>query len=155
MLKIFENRVCSFIFTLFMLFFVQTVEGNAGFVQNHFQEVGISSTLEKIVATLEKRIVTEAVDKAVIHDVEGQNGLSFVKGIVGKNPGKDPGKDHGKKKGSLFSGFEFDIGKGCAVLLGGACVVGLVASICIGEFVTALASVAGLTALVAHYIPEN
>ncbi|WP_208441816.1 hypothetical protein [Bartonella raoultii] len=153
MFKIFENRVCSFIFTLFILFFVQTVEGNASFVQNQFQEVGISATLEKIVATLEKSVVTETVDKTVIRDVEGQKGLSFVKGILGK--GKNPGKDPGKDKGSRFSGYKFDVSKGCAVLWGGACVAGLVASICVGEFVTALASLAGLTALAAAYIPEN
>ncbi|QEE12588.1 hypothetical protein [Bartonella krasnovii] len=72
MFKIFENRVYSIIFTLFILFFIQTVEGNAGFVQNQFQEVGT-------VAILEKNVVVEAVDKAVIHDVEGQDGFAFGK----------------------------------------------------------------------------
>lgn len=48
MFKIFKNRVCSFTFTLFILFFVQIIEGNASFVKNQFQEVGIVTTLEKI-----------------------------------------------------------------------------------------------------------
>ncbi|WP_273789414.1 hypothetical protein [Bartonella sp. ML70XJBT] len=72
MFKIFENRVRSIIFTLFILFFIQTVEGNASFVQNQIQEVGI-------VTILEKNVVIEAVDRAVIHDVGGQDGLSFGK----------------------------------------------------------------------------
>ncbi len=41
MFKIFKNSVCSFTFTLLILFFVQIIEGNASFVKKQFQEVEI------------------------------------------------------------------------------------------------------------------
>ncbi|UNF28691.1 hypothetical protein [Bartonella krasnovii] len=160
MFKIFESRVCSFIFTLFILFFVQTVEGNASFVQNQFREEGI-------VATLEKRVVTQAVDKAVIYDIEGQNGFSFVKGILGigkgkdhgKDPGKNPGKDPGKNKGSRFFGsefnFNFNLEKGFATMLGGTCVIGLVASFCIGDLMGVAASLLGMATSLAIYTDDE
>ncbi|WP_208442334.1 hypothetical protein [Bartonella raoultii] len=164
MFKIFENRVCSFIFTLFILFFVQTMEGNASLVQNQFQGVGISATLEKIVETLEKRVITETVDKAVIHDVEGQKGLSFVKGIMGigigkdqdkdkdQDQGKDQGKDHSKRKCNFFSGFNFGIVNGFNVLWAGACSLSLVVSLCVGDVMGAAASFLGIVGAVVNYV---
>ncbi|WP_144756215.1 hypothetical protein [Bartonella saheliensis] len=158
MFKIFENRVCSFIFTLFILFFVQTMEGNASLVQNQFQGVGISATLEKIVETLEKRVITETVDKAVIHDVEGQKGLSFVKGIMGigkdkdKDKDQDQGKDQGKRKYNFFSGFNFDMVNGFNVLWAGACSLSLVVSLCVGDVMGAAASFLGIVGAVVNYV---
>ncbi|WP_375623880.1 MULTISPECIES: hypothetical protein [unclassified Bartonella] len=61
----FKNRVCSFTFTLFILFFVQTVEGNASFVNNKLQE-----RMAITISTLEKNVSIKTLDIAVIQDVE-------------------------------------------------------------------------------------
>ncbi|WP_455465738.1 hypothetical protein [Bartonella sp. B39] len=70
MFKIFKNRMFLYVFTAFILFSVQTVDGNASIVTARFQE-------GKIV--LGKNTVMETVDKAVIRDDEGQGGLAFGK----------------------------------------------------------------------------
>ncbi|WP_208436236.1 hypothetical protein [Bartonella phoceensis] len=112
MFKIFENHVCSFIFTVFILFFVQTLEGNASFVKNQFQE-------SRIVSTLEKSVVIEALDRDVIHNLEGQNEFTFGK----------------VEKVSAFSGTAF---------WGGIGVLSLLASLCVGDMVGAVVSLLGM-----------
>ncbi|WP_019220134.1 hypothetical protein [Bartonella florencae] len=72
MFKIFKNRVYSLFFTVFILFFVQTVEGNASFVKDQFQRGGI-------LATREKTVVIEAVDELLAHKFEGESAFDFVK----------------------------------------------------------------------------
>ncbi|EJF84869.1 hypothetical protein [Bartonella rattimassiliensis] len=99
MFKLFKNRICSFIFTLFIIFFVQTVEGNASFVKNKFQG-------EEIISTLEKSVVIKAEDRAVIYDLEGQNRFSFEKA----------------EKVSAYSGSAFWGGIGIFSLLASLCV---------------------------------
>ncbi|WP_375703613.1 hypothetical protein [Bartonella sp. AD13SXNS] len=115
MFKIFKNRVCSFTFALFILFFVQTVEGNASFVKNQFQEGGI-------VSTLEKSAVVKAVDRVVIHDLEGQNEVALGKA----------------EKVAAFSASAFWDGIGVLLLLSALCtgdIIGTVVSL-VGLFCT-------------------
>ncbi|WP_375607363.1 MULTISPECIES: hypothetical protein [unclassified Bartonella] len=112
MFKIFKNRVCSFTFTLFILFFVQTIEGNASFVKNQFQEGGI-------VSTLEKSAVVKAVDRVVIHNIEGQNEVALGK----------------PEKAAAFSGSAF---------WGGIGILSLLASLCIGDVLGAVVSLFGI-----------
>ncbi|GAA5100887.1 hypothetical protein [Bartonella acomydis] len=115
MFKIFKNRVCSFVFTLFILFFVQTVEGNANFVKNQFHE-------EEIISTLEKNVVIKAEDRAIIYDIGKQNEFSFEK----------------SEKVAAFSGSAFWGGIGVVSFLISLCVgdfIGAVVSL-LGMFCT-------------------
>ncbi|WP_375659306.1 hypothetical protein [Bartonella sp. MR30HLJHH] len=118
MFKIFKNRVCSFTFTLFILFFVQTIEGNASFVKNQFQErVAVTiSTLEKNVAI---RAVDRAVDRAVIQGVEEQDAIALGKA----------------EKTAAFSG---------AAFWGGIGIISLLASLCVGDVLGAVVSLWGI-----------
>ncbi|WP_175869021.1 hypothetical protein [Bartonella gabonensis] len=142
MFKIFKNRVFSFTFTLLILFFVQIIEENASFVQNQFQEVGI-------VATLEKNIVTEAVGRAVIHDIEKQNGFYLVKGIgIGKNKGNDKGNNNGSY------GFGLDFVDGVAVMVGGLWLTGFIVSACIGNIIGTTVSLLGVIGVL-NYIGDR
>ncbi len=88
------------------------MEGNASLVKNQFQE-------GRIISTLEKSIVIEALDRAVIHDLAGQNRFAFGK----------------VEKVSVFSGSAF---------WGGIGIVSLFASLCVGDFVSAVVSLVGL-----------
>ncbi|EJF83302.1 hypothetical protein [Candidatus Bartonella washoeensis] len=73
MFKIFQNRLCLCVLTAFILCFVQTVESYANSTKERFQEVAPFA----VVVANGKNIVP--VDMAVIHDVEGQDGLAFGK----------------------------------------------------------------------------
>ncbi|ACS51757.1 hypothetical protein [Bartonella grahamii] len=114
MFKIFKNRVCSFTFTLFILFFVQTIEGNASFVKNQFQE-----RVAVTISTLEKNVTIKAVDRAVIQGVEEQDGIALGK----------------VEKTAAFSG---------AAFWGGIGILSLLASLCVGDVLGAVVSLWGI-----------
>ncbi|WP_375637765.1 MULTISPECIES: hypothetical protein [unclassified Bartonella] len=114
MFKIFKNRVCSFTFTLFILFFVQTIAGNASFLKNQFQE-----RMAITISTLEKNVAIKTVNRAVIQGVEEQDGIA-----VGK-----------AEKAAAFSGSAF---------WGGVGILSLLASLCIGDVLGAVLSLWGI-----------
>ncbi|WP_375678926.1 MULTISPECIES: hypothetical protein [unclassified Bartonella] len=110
MFKIFKNRVCSFTFTLFIIFFVQTIEGNASFVKNKVQE-----KMAITIPTLEKNVAIKAVDRVVIQGVEEQDVIALGK----------------PEKAAAFSGSAF---------WGGIGILSLLASLCIGDVLGAVVS---------------
>ncbi|MBB4076795.1 hypothetical protein GGR08_001104 [Bartonella fuyuanensis] len=112
MFKIFKNRVGSFVFTVFILFFIQTVEGNASFVKNRFQEWETASTLEK-------SVIIEVGDRAVIHDLEEKKGFALRK----------------VEKVAMFSASAF---------WGGIGIVSLLSALCVGDIFSAVVSLLGL-----------
>lgn len=114
MFKIFKNRVCSFTFTLLILFFVQIIEGNASFVKNQFQE-----STAVIVSTAENNAVIKVVDSAIIYGVGEQNSVAFGRA----------------EKVSAYSGSAF---------WGGIGIVSLLASLCCGDIVGAVVSILGM-----------
>ncbi|WP_273719123.1 MULTISPECIES: hypothetical protein [Bartonella] len=114
MFKIFKNRVCSFTFTLFILFFVQIIEGNASFVKNQFQE-----RMAVTVSTEDNNAVIKAADRAVIYGVEKQDGVSFGK----------------VEKVSAFSGSAF---------WGGIGILSLLASLWGGDILGTVVSLLGI-----------
>ncbi|WP_142417048.1 hypothetical protein [Bartonella massiliensis] len=115
MFKIFKNRVCSFSVTLFILFFIQTVEGNASFEKTQFPEEMAST-----VSIAEKNAVIKAADKAVIiYSVEAQDGVALEK----------------VEKVSAYSGVAFWRGIG---------IFSLLASLCVGDIVGSVISLLGI-----------
>ncbi|WP_375624201.1 MULTISPECIES: hypothetical protein [unclassified Bartonella] len=114
MFKIFKNSVCSFTFTLFILFFVQTIQGNASFVKNQFQE-----RMAVTISSLEKNVAVKAVDRAVSRGIEEQDGIALGKA----------------EKASAFSGSAF---------WGGIGILALLASLCIGDVLGAVVSILGI-----------
>ncbi|WP_375642324.1 MULTISPECIES: hypothetical protein [unclassified Bartonella] len=114
MFKIFKNRICSFTFTLFILFFVQTIEGNTSFVKNKFQE-----RVEITISTLEKNVAIKAVDRVIIKGVEEQDGIALGKA----------------EKASAFSGSAF---------WGGIGILSLLTSLCTGDVLGAILSLWGI-----------
>ncbi|MBB5073931.1 hypothetical protein HNQ69_001064 [Bartonella callosciuri] len=72
MFKIFKNRVFLFVFKLFIIFFLQTVESQSSVVNVQFQEKGI-------VETFEKNTIMAPTDMAVIRDTDVQDGFAFGK----------------------------------------------------------------------------
>ncbi|WP_273758655.1 hypothetical protein [Bartonella sp. AU55XJBT] len=114
MFKVFKNRVCSFTFTLLILFFVQIIEGNASFVKNQFQE-----RMAVTVSTVDNNAVIKAVERAVIYGIEEQDGVAFGK----------------IEKVSAYSG---------NVFWGGIGVFSLLASLCVGDIVGTFISLLGI-----------
>ncbi|BBL53741.1 hypothetical protein MF1_09990 [Bartonella quintana] len=74
MFKLFKNRILSFFFTSFILFFAQTLESNAHRVEDRFQE-------GMIVVVSGKNTVMKLVDMPVIGDAggHGEDELAFGK----------------------------------------------------------------------------
>ncbi|WP_212113022.1 hypothetical protein [Bartonella queenslandensis] len=114
MFKIFKNRVCSFTFTLLILFFVQIIEGNASFVKNQFQEKMVVNA-----SIARNNAVIKGVDRAVVYGVEKQGSVAFGRA----------------EKVSAYSGSAF---------WGGIGIVSLLVSLCCGDIVGAVVSILGM-----------
>ncbi|EJF82261.1 hypothetical protein MCU_01581 [Bartonella elizabethae Re6043vi] len=114
MFKIFKNRVCSFTFTLLILFFVQIIEGNASFVKDQFQ-----GRLTVAVSKEENNAVIKVLDRAAIYSFEEQDGVAFGRA----------------EKVSAYSG---------NIFWGGIGVFSLFASLCVGDIVGTVVSLLGI-----------
>ncbi|EJF86564.1 hypothetical protein ME1_01402 [Bartonella vinsonii subsp. arupensis OK-94-513] len=83
MFKVFKNRMYLYIFTAFILCFIQTIESHGNIIKNRFQEQE-RAPIAVIAATgkntvIEAVEVVKAIDMAVVRDSEGQDGLAFGK----------------------------------------------------------------------------